>query len=296
MNELSELCITSTAESALKKLKKAEISVYNCKKQGAYFIFAVKDKDIKKAFAIFSKPCYNIAVRKKSARKTFLSRIFLRLGLVLGCLIFVFAAFISDFYILKVEVTGSGSYLKSEVTQIVSEEGAETGKPFSAFNSPVATGKILALPQVVFCNITKRGSVLVVDVQVEISHSQSVSGESLICDVDGTVENIVVICGTAAVSAGDAVSKGDVLIYPSMQVNERTESCVAVGYAEIKCSRTAEYIAPDSSEKSIKEAYATLLLEDMNILSRSHKILTTESGVRIVMYVEYLHKVNINLT
>ena len=296
MNKLCEIRITSTAESALKKLKRAQIPVFNCKKQGAYFIFSVNDKDIKKAFAIFEKPCYNVTVQKNSRRKSILNRLILRAGIVAGALIFVVAAFVSDFYVLKIEVTGSGSYLKSEVVQIVADEGAEFGTPFSVFNAPLATGRILSLPQVVFCNIEKRGSVLIVDVQVESSHSQSVEREPLVSDVSGTVVNIVAICGTAAVNVGDRVSKGDVLIMASMQIAERTENCIAVGYAEIECARTVEYLAPDDSENSIREAYASLLIDEENILSRTHKIYGTADGVRIVMDVTYLHKISINLT
>ena len=62
------------------------------------------------------------------------------------------------------------------------------------------------------------------------------------------------------------------------------------------CSKTYEYIAADGSEESVKEAYASLLLEDIKILSSSHEIFEEEGGVKIVMYVEYLHKVSINLT
>lgn len=296
MNKFCTIRITCTAENALKKLKKADIPVYDCKKQGAFFEFSVKDKDIKKAFAIFSKPCYNIGVQRRSAQKRLLSLAFLRMGLIAGALIFAAAAYISDFFILKVEVTGSGRYLESEVCRIVEDEGARKGKPFSAFNSPLAAGRILSLPDVVFCNIKKTGSVLVVDVQVEVSHTQSSDPAPLVADADGKVVNLVAICGTAAVKAGDEVFAGETLIQPYVLINGRTESCIAVGYAELRCAMTAEYSAQDDSEESVKEAYASLLLEEKKIIARSHKIYEEDDGVKIVMHVEYLHKVSINLT
>ena len=296
LNRYCEIRITSTAESALKRLKKAQIPVYNCKKQGAYFIFGVKDKDIKKVFAIFAKPCYNISVQRQSGLKSLLSLAAMRAGLILGALIFAAAAYVSNLYILKIEVTGSGSYLESEVVRIVADEGAGRGSLFTALNTPVATGKILSLPQVVFCDISKKGSVLVVDVQVENSHSQSVDRKPLTADVSGKVVSLTAICGTAAVSAGDSVSKGDVLIYAYTQTDGETEDCIAVGYAEIEYGRTVEYFAPDDSERSLKEAYASLLIEGDEITRVSHKTVTEESGVRIVMDVGYLHRISINLT
>ena len=295
MTELTRISIVSTAESALKKLQRAQIPVYNCKKEGANFIFCVKDKDIKKVFAIFAKPCYNICIESASRKNRFLKNLVLRAGLIVGAIIFVVAAFISDYYVLKIEVNGSGDYLESIVREIVTEEGAGEWKPFSALDKPVACGRILSLPQVTFCNIQKRGSVLVIDVEVDEAYTESAVREPLVSDVSGTVKNIVAICGTAAVIPGDTVSRGDVLIYANMQVGEDTVESIAVGYAEIECLRTGEYLAPDDSEESIKEAYASLFIEE-EIISASHKLSPVDGGVRIELSVTYLHRISINLT
>lgn len=296
MTEFTRISITSTAESAIKKLQRAQIPVYDCKKQGADFIFCVKDKDVKKVFAIFAKPCYNIVIQRKSRKKRLLNSIILRAGLIVGAIIFVFAAFVSDYFVLKIEVSGSGSYLKSVVRQIVLEEGAGEWKPFSALDKPVACGRILSLPQVTFCNIQKRGSVLVIDVQVDGAQTETAARKPLVADVSGTVKNIVTICGTAAVSAGDTVSKGDVLIYASMQAGEKWVNSIAVGYAEIECMRFVEHFAPDDSENSIKEAYASLLIDGDEVISVTHKISGADDGVLIIMEVTYLHRISINLT
>ena len=69
MTDTARIKINSTAEGALRKLKKAGIGVYNCQKSGVAFLFSVKDKDIKKVFAIFEKPCYNISVIRESGKK-----------------------------------------------------------------------------------------------------------------------------------------------------------------------------------------------------------------------------------
>lgn len=296
MTELSVISITSTAESALKKLQKAQIPVFNCKKRGADFIFSVKDKDIKKAFAIFAKPCYNIRIERGSLKKRVIKGVVLRIGLVAGAIVFALAAFLSDRFVLKIEVSGSGSYLQSVVRQIVEEEGAGEWKPFSSLDKPVATGRILAIPEVTFCNIQKRGSVLIIDVEVDHSHTQNAVRQPLISDVSGTVKTIVAICGTAAVEVGQTVSRGDVLISASMQAGDKTVESIAVGYAEIECLRIAEYFAPDDSEQSINMAYASLLLEDEEIISATHKISPADGGVKIELSVTYLHKISINLS
>lgn len=296
MNSRTKLSVISTAEGALRKLKKAQISVFNCKKEGAKLIFEVKDKDTQKAFAIFDKPCYNITVIKKSRKLSFLSLVALRAGMVAGALAFIAAAVAANSFVLKIEVCGSGSYLEPEVRKIIYDEGAGEFKPFASFNTPVATGRILALPQVTFCNIEKHGSVLLVDVQVDEEHYGSADQRPLISDCDGVVKNIVAVCGTAAVNAGDSVKKGDTLIYAHTLAGEEVISCLAAGFAEIECTGRSEYFAQAESDESLKEAYSSVLIGEESIIKRSHSVKPTEGGVLYQIEYVYLRKLSINLS
>lgn len=296
MTNYTRISVVSTAEAALRKLKKAQVGVYDCKKTGAEFAFSVKDKYVEKVFAIFAKPCYNVRVIKKSKTGGFLSFIAYRAGLVAGAAMFIALALISQTFVLKIKVSGSGSYLEPEVRRIVLDEGAGKFKPYSAFNQSVATGRILALPQVTFCNIERRGSVLTVDVQVDEEHYGSASLKPLVSDADGVVKNIVAICGTAAVSAGDSVKRGDTLIYAHELSGEETIKCLAAGYAEIECAGTAEYFADAESDENLKKAYASAMLESESVLTRTHTVKPADGGVVYEIKFTYLHKVSINLS
>lgn len=293
---LTQISVVSTAEAALKKLKKAQIAVYGCKKQGAYFIFRVKDKDIEKVFAIFDKPCYNITVVKNSVRRRFLSFAKLRAGLFAGAAAFIALALFANTYVLKIEVSGSGRYLEADVRRIIYDEGAKVFRPFSSLNKAVATGRILALPQVTFCNIEKRGSVLIIDVQVDEEHFGSADMQPLVSDVSGIVRNIVAVCGTAAVAVGDTVKNGDTLIYAHMQSGGENINCIAAGYAEIECARSAEFFAEEDNEENLKKAYASVLLENEEILGRKHSVKPCDGGVIYVIDFSYIHRISINLT
>ena len=296
LTDLTKVCIISTAEGALSKLKKGKIAAYDCKKEGAKFIFSVSDKDIEKVFAIFAKPCYNIEVVKKSPKKRALGFMKLRAGLFVGAAAFIALAALSDFYMLKIEVGGSGSYLEPEVRRIVLSEGAGEFRPYSAFNFSVATGRILALPQVTFCNISKKGSVLTVEVQVDTEHSATSSYSPLVADRAGRVVRLVAICGTEAVKEGDTVEKGATLIFPYTLAGEQRLDCIAAGYAELECTGTSQYFANEESEQSLKDAYASLLLEDGEIIEKSYTLKPTAEGVIYVLNYIYLHKISINLT
>lgn len=296
MNKLTTLSVVSTAETALNKLKKGGICVFSCKKRGAEFIFSVKDEDIKKTFAIFAKPCYNIRTVKKSGLRKLLNLAALRAGLIVGAALFVALAALSDFYILKIEVGGSGAYLSEEVRRIVLSEGAGEFKRFSAVNVSGATGKILALPQVTFCNIEHRGSILYIDVQVDGEHDFHSAAGDLISDCDGEVKSVVAVCGTAAVQAGDIVTRGTTLIFAKTIAGEEYIPVSAVGYCEILCRATAEYEADAESEENLALAYASLLTCPDPILERGYKVVPSEKGVTYIIDFTYLHRLSINLT
>jgi len=295
LTDLTVISIVSTAENALNRLKKAEVAVFNCKKEGAEFIFSIKSKDIKKVFAIFNNPCYNIKVKKHGLFRRILSFAALRVGLLVGAIAFVALAAVSNSFVLKIEVSGSGSYLEPEIRRIVLDEGAAEFKSFSAFNGATATGRILALPHVTYCNILKKGSVLIVDVQVDEEHYASQEKGSLLSDCDGVVKNIVAVCGTPAVYVGDAVKRGDALIYAHTVIGEEQQSCLAVGYVEIELYRTVEYFADEDNEQNLKEAYASCLIENEQITERKHTVKPTEGGVIYVIEFTCLHKLSINL-
>lgn len=295
MTELTRISVISSAETAVKKLKKAEIGIYDCKRQGTRFIFSVKDKHVKKVFAIFSKPCYNIKVdglgRRARVAKTLLNRI----GLAVGAVIFAAAAAFSNSFIFKISVSGSGSYLSNEVKRIIYESGVKEFKLYRNFDLPMATGKILALPSVTFCNIKKRGSVLKVDVQVDGQYSQSARRTPLIADRSGAVKRIVAVCGTAAVSVGDRVHAGDTLIAAYTLAGEEKIDCLAAGFAELECSGTVEYPAPCESDENLKAAYASVNIDAEKIVTRSHKVRAAEEGVVYTVEFTYLYKLSINM-
>ena len=294
MSDLSCISIISTAETALKKLKNANIGVYNCKKEGARFIFSIKDKDLKKVFAIFSKPGYNISVRG-SRRTNLLLRASARLGLIVGVFAFVCIAYISSTFIFKIEVSGSGSYLGTDVKGIIYDLGFSEFKSYRKLDIATAEGKILSLPSVTFCNIEKHGSILKIDVQVDEEHSAPATRKPLICDKSGIVRKIITICGTEAVSVNDTVNAGDTLIHAYMTVGENRTECLAVGFAEIECKGTYEYTAPAESDFELKAAYSKANLYAENIINRTHTVKNTDGGVVYLIEFTYLHKISINM-
>ena len=261
--KLSKICVTSSAESALKKLKKASVPVYDCEKRGAEFIFRVKDKDIKKVFAIFHKPCYNIRTEGMSAKGRLLSAVALRAGLIFGAAFFTACAIIANLLVLRIDFEGNAGYLEGEIRSILSEEGAAFAKPYSALNRPLATGRILALPDVTFCNISKRGSVVIVDVRVDGQNSAQVNREPLVSDCDGKVE--------------------------------KEYACIAVGYADILVEGKISLPFPEDNEKNRKSALVSIKGEG-ELKKAEISVLPSDGGIIYEITYIYARRLSINLT
>ena len=89
---------------------------------------------------------------------------------------------------------------------------------------------------------------------------------------------------------------GDSLIYSHMFSCDDIFCCFSAGYADIVCARTAEFFAEEESEENMKKAYASVLLENEEILSRRHSVKPCDGGVIYIIEFSYIHKISINLT
>ena len=296
MNKYTRISVIAAPRTALNKLSRAHVPVYDCAQSGALFIFGVRDKYVKKVFAIFAHPCYNVTIKHKSALSRFKYFAKTRAFLFVGAALFAACALLSDCFILKIEVTGSGAYLKQAVLGIVRDTGLEEGSFYRGADEVSIISQVLALPNVTFCSVQKSGSVLYIDVECEEESAQRANYSSLVADRAGVVQAVVAICGTAAVSAGDTVAAGDVLIAAYTEVNSQEVSCLAVGYARLECTAQINCFAEEDSEQNLNAALSSALLYagDGEILSQTYTVKTVAEGVIYSIDFTYLHTVSIN--
>lgn len=296
MRDLTEITVTATVETVLKKLAKANIPVFSIKKRENRLCFKVDSTNVKKVFAIFAHPCYNINVSKHSPKNRAARFVLNRTGVLVGAVFFLAAAVFSQNFVFRIDVTGSGSYLRGEIIAVVNSLGVKSGAFYRGFDQPRALSAIMALPDVTFCTIEKRGSILVIDVQTDGQSGVVSDYRDLKSDVAGKVRSIVAVCGTPLVSEGDSVGAGDGLIgaYFVNAAGER-ESCLAVGYAHLECSAVNFYAADCESEENASAALSSVSLYAENILSRSYKVGRADGKVVYEVTFTYLHTVKINI-
>ncbi|MDE6075482.1 MAG: sporulation protein YqfD [Clostridia bacterium] len=296
MNNNVEFSITCPPETALKKLTKANIAVFKLKKHGSTLTFGVLQEYSEKVFAIFSHPCYNITVKRHSAKTRALTFLKRRFGLVMGAAVFVCAAVVSGNVVMRIKVTGNGSYLSESIISIANECGAREWSLCRKLDAPLLQAKILALPDVNFCSVQREGAYLIIDVRTEEEHTAKVNYQPLKADVSGEVYRIVAICGTAERAQGDKVNAGDILI-GAYELTEEGEShpCLAVGFAEITASASLSLYYDKESAENTEEALKAAALYSDRIVSQSYTVAPCDGGVKYDVTFSYIETVAINM-
>ncbi len=291
----TRFCVTAPLSTALNKLNREQIPVFSCKKQGAKLYFSVKNEYCKKVFAIFERPCYNIIVIKQLGVKAALQKVFFRMGAWVGCLVFLAVVLFANHLVLKISVQGSGSYLQPQIRRIVRELGVREGAPFPQSAQKQAIAQVMALPNVTFCSVQKRGSILYINVQTVGEDTNPAPVKGLFADRVGTVIAVQAQSGTPLVAVGQQVQPNTPLIGAYLAVNEQNIPTLAVGFCTLACVGEVTYFATEQTEQAQRQAYAACLLYAAQIVERSHTVRTVEGGVNYVVTFTYHHTLSINL-
>ena len=293
---LARISVVAPPETVIKKLSRANIPLSGLQKKGAVTTFAVGDNYIKKVFAIFAHPCYNICVIKYGGLRSLAVRVLSRAGAIAGAAAFICAIVISQSFVFKIDVVGSGSYLASEVRAILREGGVRVGGIYSAVGEPAPVSRIMALPQVTFCSISKRGTAVIVDVECDAESSSGVSRAPLLSPVAGEVQGIVAICGTPRVTVGQQVEAGDELISPQyISSDGSVEACICVGYAHIKVSAEICVAAEEESEQALRSALAAVNLYSDSAAVTSYSAKAASGGVIYTVNFTYTYTASVNM-
>lgn len=272
-------------EGAVLKLQREKISLFNVRKTKKKVIeLCIERKNLKKVFTILNDSCYNIVKFERFGISRFFACCQRRVGVFIGICLFALLCTLSDLFVLRIEVIGTGNYYRREVLSLLEENGVGVGKRFSDKIVTTVTAQILALDDVGFCSLKKSGSVLWVEVQTT-SPSELCQRESLYSPATGTVYDLTVLRGTVQTSEGDAVEKGQLL------VGLDTAQEIVMASVRVLCTFTAN-VNETSAEKAI--AYCLLGIESEN----NGEILTqnvTPTNEGFLVNITYLVTKSVNM-
>lgn len=276
---------SSSAPVIIKKLEKSVVlySVRSGKK--GVFSFSIdfsKEKEVDKILSLSS--C-EVLSKESVGIKKYYDYILRRTGLLVGAFVMFCVLCLSNAFVLDVKVCGSGAYYEESVQGILASFGIAPFRRYQKKDVPDITAKILSLPFVSFCSLKKQGTVLIVEVETSLPAENMAKKGALVCDEDGTVEEIVVLRGSCRLKVGDRVKRGDELILPND---------FAMGKVGVLVEKTFEYLSRyDDDEKSAQAALLMYIDGDV----RECKIKKEKKGENYLYTVEvsYVKVFSINL-
>lgn len=254
-----KLCLTVFAveglnrERLLNTLQKKGITLYDVKARGSKKTeFAVDSQDLKKFFAITKDLCYNIKQVKKRGVLAPFAALFSRVGVIVGAVLFTLAVVAADFYVLSVDYSGSGAVYKDYAGEVLEECGVV---PFAFADDKklqTASSVLLKSSEVFsFVSVEKRGT----HVKVHLVLSPEAAGivdtnrKELVSPVDGVVESIMVLRGTALVAAGDSVRRGDVLVGGYNEIKDTVYETYVLGSVTLLCESEYTWLGGENDEE-----------------------------------------------
>ena len=278
------------------------------KKTNSLLTFCVNTKENKKLFTILSNLWYNEEncyidnnqtlnlggyklTRVKDAG-VFYPVYYLtkNLGVLIGGLLFITLAIFFNGYLFSVQFVGSGSVLQNEISKQLESKGIKRFSRFASIDLDCLANDILASNSTLtFVDCYKNGNRLNIRLELAVNAPPTIDNgvERLVADCDGVVEQIKLYRGTALVSEGDFVKKGDVLIDGFINANEEQIKVNVLAKVVIVCDSVFEYKAKDSEFEKGAIALAKLDLGDYEIVKTSVQKTSQEDGFTYLVTLSY---------
>lgn len=204
------------AERLLEKLKAAGVQLYDVRRQDAKTLcFYYESRDQERVSGLLQSlgfACAPLPVRGYARRLAQWPRLVpgaIALLTALCCLAF------SLQFVWRIDISGAGAYA-GEVRQYLHAQGLRPGRLKSAIQtSQICDDLLYRLPRIAWVRARIQGVTLRIEITQGVPMpsgiSQTAAG-NIVAVCDGVIAHIDVYAGEAAVSAGDTVREGDVLI------------------------------------------------------------------------------------
>lgn len=139
-----------------------------------------------------------------------------KIGVFIGFIVGIALWTISTFFVTKIVVYGNSVYSVEDITKIVTNLYSSNIISKAQINTDKIEQKIVEQTSINTVSCILKGNCLVINVKEELRGDTYVEGQfsPLLSVYDGQVTSINIIQGTPAVSVGQIIKLGDVLVYP----------------------------------------------------------------------------------
>lgn len=212
---------TRNANSLLRECTRKRIGIENLKRHKEYIEFNIKSNDyetvnaILNAFSIdFQRVSYYGGARTINLIKR---RAFMIVGLIIGLMM----VFIASQFVYKVEISGNNRY-NGVIERVLIDSGISGVMYKGKLDTDALELKIVeCIPEVTNATVYIDGAVLKVNTVTNQTPNVPVGADARVLSAyQAIITRIYVSSGTANVSVGDSVKKGDILIEGHINTNK----------------------------------------------------------------------------
>ena len=267
-------------ERALLRLKRAGIPLYSVKKTDkTHLSLRIQKKDLEKVFLIFPQTHgddfspYKITDCGGVGTLGRIEKLFGRVGLLLGVLLFALTTLYADRFVFKVEYVGTDVYARE--TRIALEKaGIKTFAPYTSGKEDWVCSQILALDGVEYCSIKKSGTRLIVETRLSPFASEYAQTGKMYSEYTGELIALTVLRGTPLVKVGDKVEQGQAIVDDCFSLEGGGQVRVEIiARARFSCVWEREIHA-----ETAEEAFASAYLEIGADTEITEKIIEEKNG------------------
>lgn len=198
-------------DQLINKLQNSNIVCYNIERvENNVMFFSVNFRDYKKVKPLLENYEHYIKYLGIANFKTWLIKnlaIILVIPFALGLMYF------STKFTWDIKIYGGENELESSIIEILKDNDIAVGKFLPKDNEEVEKILLEGLPNVAQVSCIKRGTSLIINISKKLVYTPE-SYEPIRAKFNGIVTSFSLISGTMAVSSGDYVNVGDILVYP----------------------------------------------------------------------------------
>ena len=265
-------------------VQKRGITLYDVKKPtNKRLILSVNFKENKKFFAITKELCYNVKKVGEGGWALPMLKLIKNFGFVVGAVFFMAISILSNNYVFAIAFTGTGSVIKREVEQYLTQTGIGVCSRFSDIDlAELEDGILASNKNLSFVSCKKVGNRLCIELVLSKSDTGTLKGDEykLLSNVSGTVEQIKVYRGTAEVRVGDVVNEGDLLVDGYALIRDQRVETNVIASVTILTKREFYYRSEKDGEEEKALLFAEESLGNKEVLNSS-VTKTEENGVFI---------------
>ena len=233
--------------------------------------FTIDSKDTLKFFAICKNSWYNVLVNIGGICAPFYICGKKAIIIVFAILFFALSFFCDNLYFGNV-YQGDALYYRAVIEKSFEDAGIKKNEVFSQNKLDQVNKRLSAESSVAFISIQKRGNKAIIYLKRSVIEPKKMVtlNHDLVAEQDMVILNITVYSGTAVVSKGSFVKKGEVIASASYLLKEEIISCPLV--CEVNAECTFEYIYEhnatlDDGVKANALAMAKFKLGDYDVRS-----------------------------